>query len=350
MRNAKRETKIGKQATSNQQHFIKNKYFRTMIDLSIIIVCYRGWEWLNKCLDSLDLFTGKNFRTEVIIVDNKSEDETIYIAEKQFPKFRFIYNEINGGFANGCNLGSKYATGEFILFLNPDTVATESEIEKLLKIAKQNTDFAIISCRQVNEAGKEGIVTGQFPSILNLTGFQRVIFTRRKPQTANHIPDINFPDWVSGSAIMIRKDIFQKVKGFDEDFWMYFEDVDLCRRIRDINGEIAFCRNITIEHNHGGSSRIDIETTSITKTEVHISRHVYIGKHKSGFGKLLIQTFLVTNNIISGGILAISGLVLFFIPKMFCRTLIFYRLIRYYSGSLFRLSWISPRSVNFHKH
>jgi hypothetical protein len=147
----------------------------------------------------------------------------------------------------------------------------------------------------------------------------------------------------------MRYETFKKESGFDEDFWMYFEDVDLCRRIRNTDCKIAFCRNITIEHNHGGSSRINLNTISLTKTEVHISRHLYISKHKKGFEKILIQSFLVLNNILSGGAMAIIGLLLFFIPKVFSRTLIFYRLTSYYLGSLFRLSWISPRSVNFQK-
>src|ERR1035437_9844314 len=103
-----------------------------MTDLSIIIVCYKGWSRLYKCLESLDSFSGTNFSTEVIVVDNKSEDEEILKIEKQFPKFRFIYNKINGGFANGSNVGALHASGDFILFLNPDTVAAEAELEKLL--------------------------------------------------------------------------------------------------------------------------------------------------------------------------------------------------------------------------
>jgi hypothetical protein len=148
---------------------------------------------------------------------------------------------------------------------------------------------------------------------------------------------------------MIRSETFWKLGGFDEDFWMYFEDVDLCKRIRNINGKIALCNIVTIEHNHGGSSRINNKTAALTKTEVHISRHVYISKNKTGLGKLFIQTFLVINNLISGGIIALLGFVFFFIPKLFARTLIFLRLISYYTGSLFRLSWVSPRSVNFRK-
>ena len=131
--------------------------------------------------------------------------------------------------------------------------------------------------------------------------------------------------------------------------WMYFEDVDLCRRIRNINGKIIFCNSVTIEHNHGGSSRINLKTASLTKTEVHISRHLFISKHKTGFEKVLIQSFLVINNLISGGLTALLGIVFFFIPKLFARTLIFFNLIRYYVRSFSRLSWVSPRSVNFIK-
>ena len=326
-----------------------------MTDLSIIIVSYKGWERLTRCLDALNSFTGKNYSTEVIVVDNRSDDDKIYKIEERFPKFRFIHNEINGGFANGCNMGSKNAGGEFLLFLNPDTVATESELEKLLNTAKRNPAFTILSCRQVNENGKDCIASGPFPHLFNLTGFQRSIFKSqtpdagRRPQTASRRPEVSFPDWISGSVVMIRKEIFQNLRGFDEDFWMYFEDVDLCKRVRKVAGEIAFCRNIIIEHNHGGSSRINLRTTSLTKTEVHISRHIYISKHKTGPERFMIQTFLIINNLVSGGIMALLGLVFFFVPKVFASALIYFRLISYYTGSVFRQSWISPRSVNFHK-
>jgi GT2 family glycosyltransferase len=319
-----------------------------MADLSIIIVCYKGWERLTKCLQSLDSFTGKNFTSEVIVVDNKSDEHRIYEIEKQFSKFKFIHNTINGGFANGCNLGAKNATGEYLLFLNPDTVATESEVEKLINTAKQNPSYSILSCRQVNENGKESVASGPFPDMFNLTGFQRAVFSRRQATGDRQQEEVYFPDWISGSVVMIKRDLFQKISGFDEDFWMYFEDVDLCKRVRNLPGEIAMCCNITIEHNHGGSSRINIKTAALTKTEVHISRHVYISKHKTGLSKLIIQAFLVVNNLISGGLMAILGLILFFIPKVFSRTLIFSLLVRYYTRALFRLSWISPRSVNFH--
>jgi GT2 family glycosyltransferase len=149
--------------------------------------------------------------------------------------------------------------------------------------------------------------------------------------------------------VLIRHDTFNKLNGFDEDYWMYFEDVDLCKRIRNIGGKVAFCNFVTIEHNHGGSSRINLRTTTLTKTEVYISRHVYMSKNKKGIEKSVIQAFLVFNNLISGGIMALLALLFFFVPKIYSRALIYCKLIRYYTGAVFRLSWISPRSVNFHK-
>lgn len=318
-----------------------------MLDLSIIIVSYKGWSRLTKCLDALNGFSCNNFSMEVIIVDNKSDDDTIFKLEERFTKFRFIHNEKNGGFANGCNLGSKSAEGEFFLFLNPDTVATESELEKLLNIARQNLNYGIVSCRQVNEQGKESVASGPFPHLFNLTGFQRSVLKILTPHSSSLSPQITFPDWISGSVVMIRSDVFRKIGGFDEDFWMYFEDVDLCRRVRNIQMEVACCRSITIEHNHGGSSRINLKTASLTKTEVHISRHVYISKHKTGFNKFIIQTFLVINNIMNGLITGVIGLIFFFIPKVFLRFVIFLRLMKYYFDSLFNHKWTSMRSVNF---
>jgi GT2 family glycosyltransferase len=320
-----------------------------MTDLSIIIVCYKGWSRLYKCLEALNTFSGATFSTEVIVVDNKSQDEEILKIEKQFPKFRFIYNNINGGFANGSNLGARHASGEYILFLNPDTVAAESELEKLLNVAKRNNEYSVVSCKQVSEKGKESIAYGPFPGLFNLTGFQRAILKGLKPETSKQAPDISFPDWISGSVVLIGHDTFNKLNGFDEDYWMYFEDVDLCKRIQNMNSRVAFCSFIIIEHNHGGSSRINLKTTTLTKTEVYISRHVYISKNKRGIEKFLIQAFMVFNNLISGGLMALLGIVFFFVPKVYSRTIIYYKLIGYYLGSLFRLSWISPHSVNFHK-
>ena len=319
------------------------------MDLSVIIVSYKGWERLLKCLGTLSSITGDKFSCEVIVVDNSS-DITFNEIEKKYPAFIYIHNPVNGGFANGCNLGARHATGDYLLFLNPDTVATESEIRKLLFAARQNPDYHILSCRQIDEKGREGHPFGQFYTIRNLTGFQRTLAGIFRPEKAESTDkEVIFPDWVSGSVIMISRERFQKIGGFDEDFWMYYEDVDLCHRIHDTGGKVALFRNITIEHNHGGSSRVNVRTSSITKTEVHISEHVYLGKHLNGIEKLFVQLIVLINNLVTGIVLALSGTVFFFIPKLYVKTLVFIRLMNYYFGALYRLTWVGSQALNLRK-
>lgn len=324
------------------------------MDLSIIIVNYRGWKHLRDCLNSIKAFDGKMFDYEVIIVDNNSADGKIdeFIAE--FNSFIFIRNKVNGGFANGCNLGSTFSTGEYLLFLNPDTIASERAVGKLIENAKAEKRCFISSCNQVNERNEASTAMGLFPEFGTVTGFGRMMFRLlNSKKLAKKIQSVNnriYPDWVSGSVMMIGRKVFNDIGGFDEDFWMYYEDTDLCRRARDKGGEIVYYTDITIRHIHGGSSRIDRKTASMTKTEVIISRHLYIAKHMHGLKRSSLLLFLILNNLITGTLMALSGIILFFIPGMFLRVIIYGRLISYYASVLKTKSWISSRSVNFLKN
>jgi GT2 family glycosyltransferase len=321
------------------------------MDLSIIIVSYKGYNRLRQCLDSLITFCGKSLSTEVVVVNNCPGEEEFQIIEKQYPGFLFVNNDINGGYANGCNKGSSHAKGKYLLILNPDTIVTEGAVEELVTIAKSNPAFMITSCRQVNEKGEESVSWGPFPQFSNLTGFLRAIFrTGYKSQirlNESYPSHIFFPDWISGSVVLISKDDYLRLKGFDEDFWMYYEDVDLCKRANAIGGAVAFCNNVTIEHNHGGSTRINKVTAAVTKTEVQISKHLYFNKHKSGIQVFLIHFFIIINNLISFGLVAVAGFLFFFIPKLNLRVFIYIKLIRYYIGALLNGTWVSPRSVRY---
>jgi GT2 family glycosyltransferase len=324
------------------------------LSISIIIVCYKGYKPLKQCLDALVLINNDALKTEVIVVNNCPGDNEFNTLLKNYPSFHCIENSKNGAYGNGCNLGASVATGAFYFILNPDTVVTEYALFALVNFLQSNATVMAASCKQVNENGKESIAWGAFPAYDNLTGVMRKLFStgyksqiKRKEGFSS---EIFFPDWISGSAILIRRDDYIKLNGFDEDYWMYFEDVDICKRIRNCGGEIAFCENITIEHKHGGSSRINLKTASITKTEVFISKHIYINKHTKGFKKIFIQTFLVTNNLLSLIPITVLGLIFFFIPKIFLRCRIFANLVVYYVGTVIRCSWATPRSVNFNKN
>lgn len=319
------------------------------MDLSIIIVNYRGWSKLRECLEMLATFRGERFAFEIIVVDNHSDDGVLDEFSGEFsPYCRFIRNEVNGGFANGCNLGASKAKGEWLLFLNPDTVATEDALASLLERAKEYTGDAVFSCRQVNNKGRESRAYGVFPGLGLLTGTGRaaarlVCPGKLKPVTSGNTV---FPDWVSGSVLLTPKGTFNSIGGFDEDYWMYYEDTDLCRRIKNSGGTIVFFNDITITHHHGGSSRVNPRTAALTKSEVLISRHVYINKHLSGLEKSISQSLMIFHNLTEGLLLCITGLPLFFIPKLFIRTLIFLRISNYYLSAIKRRSWVSSLSVN----
>ena len=313
------------------------------MDLSIIIVNYRGWEKLHKCLSSLASFRQCSFSYEVVIVDNYSNDGAITGFISEFSGFRFIINDINGGFAYGCNIGAMQSTGKKLLFLNPDTVASQEAITLLLEKSMQFPK-CLISCNQVDESGRISPAYGPFLSPGKVTGPGRALATLfgKTVTPANPL----HPDWISGSVIMTGREFFLSVGGFDEDFWMYFEDMDLCLRARKAGGDVLCFTDFSIEHNHGGSSRINISTTALTKTEVLISKHLYISKHFTPAAGFLAHATVITGNLITGIIATVMAAVFFYIPAVFVQAHIFFRLIGYYVNVAREKTWISRRSVN----
>ena len=109
---------------------------------------------------------------------------------------------------------------------------------------------------------------------------------------------------------------FDKVEGWTEKYWLYFEDVDLCKKVNILGGKIALIRNTFIIHKHGGASRINIKTKALTKTEVLISQHVYFNEHTNGATNFIIQFLLIVSNLIEKTFLACIGLIFFFVPKL----------------------------------
>ena len=117
-----------------------------------------------------------------------------------------------------------------------------------------------------------------FPRWYTLTGLgkslHRLLVRKQLDIDFDKNKALVFPEWLSGSVIFIRQKDFENLAGWNEKFWMYSEDVDLCKRAATKGGKMVLLQNVTIVHNHGGSSRINPETTALTKTEVFISRHV----------------------------------------------------------------------------
>ncbi len=252
--------------------------------LSIVIVNYRSWERLERCLASLSpLISGARPSAEVLVVDNASGDDRLPAFAREHPQVRFVQNDGNWGFADGCNRGAMQADGEFLLFLNPDAEDPGGQIAALLVEARSHPETAILTARQVDEKSHAQKVFDAFPSLWTLFGPARFALRRLAP---NRYPDPRRAraeflevDWVSGSVLLIRRGVFEDLGGFCNGFWMYSEDVDLCRRARDAGHTVAIAGAVTLLHVHGGTSRRDIETAALTRSEVVVSRHFYASRH-----------------------------------------------------------------------
>lgn len=316
------------------------------IDISVIIVNYKSWNHLNNCLKSLQKVANEIKNLEVIVVDNYSNDNKFKVFKNNFKNINFFLNTGNNGFSNGCNYGAKKANGSYLLFLNPDTIVTTEPIEKMFSYLKSNKNCGAISCKQKNETSYEKIYRF-FPKFSTLFGFVRFINKNKLLSKIKRDKNVIFPDWVSGAVVFISKKWFDKINGWNEDYWMYYEDVDLSKKIRNNGGEVALLTNTQITHNHGGSSRINFKTASITKTEVLISKHVYIRNHFSGLHHLILQFLLVFVSILSKLLYGILGIVLFFIPKLRLNIILLFKILRYYIFSIINKSWLSEKSVNF---
>ncbi|PQJ73526.1 glycosyltransferase family 2 protein [Polaribacter butkevichii] len=321
--------------------------FSNNIDISIIIVTYKSWNDLRNCLLSIKEANSLELKLEVVVVDNCSNDGNIFEFKKEFPNLKFIENTGNNGFANGCNLGAKNALGKYLFFLNPDTIINKDSIVKMFTFLEKHANCGIVSCNQKNTKGSYENNIRFFPNLETLFGLFRVINKSNLIKRIKNKNNVIYTEWVSGAVVFISKFWFDKINGWNEDFWMYFEDVDLSKKVTDLGGEICLLTNTEIIHNHGGSSRINIKTALITKTEVLISKHVYIRNHFKGFKYFILQLLVVLNNLIGKIISVILGLIFFFVPKLRLKALLYFNILKYYFSSLKNKTWLSPKSMNY---
>ncbi len=323
------------------------------MDISIIIVNYRGWKALDECLESIDSISSKTFSFEVIIVDNFSNDGQFPVFKQKYSKFTFIENTGNNGFSNGCNFGAVIAKGNHFLFLNPDTKLTLEALETLLQTAVLHPEIGILSCLQINENNVFYKQNNLFPALGRFFGISRAIFRKlnkaKLEERFNTTTDLFYPDWVTGAVIFISKNWFDKIKGWNEDYWLYFEDVDLCKKVTDLGGKVAVTRKATIFHQHGGASRLNVKTKALTKTEVIISKHVYISNQFSTGIQVYLQSLLIFGVLLEKALLSFLSLFLFFIPKLKVNRLMLKNLSVYYFNALQKQTWISPRAMNYLK-
>ncbi len=229
--------------------------------LSIIIVSWNVREDLLKCIRSIKK-NRPSFSFEIIIIDNASTDGTIGMIQKHFSEIKLIINHDNRGFAAANNQGLKISQGEYILFLNPDTILHPKSLDILVEFMDTNEDVGACGPKLLNADGSTQNSVRCFPSFRGAlhrhTAFKFLgIFKGQYKKWVMH--DFNNDkqidiDQVMGAALMIKKSIIEKVGIMDERFFMYYEEVDLCYRIKQAGWRIIFKPEAVITHLGGGSS------------------------------------------------------------------------------------------------
>jgi len=308
------------------------------VDLSIVIVNYRCWERLSKCLASLEpLLRGTEPAIEILVVDNVSGDGVLPGFAPEHPGVRFVENDGNWGFADACNVGARAARGEFLLFLNPDAEDRGGGIAALLDVARSHPEAAILTARQVDGTGRAQKVFDSFPSLWTLFGparaALRLLVPGRYPDPRGTRAAYAEVDWVSGSALLIRRRVFDALDGFCNGYWMYSEDVDLCRRARTAGHAVAFAGSVTLVHAHGGATRNDPETAALTRSEVVVSRHFYASRHLPAWQAPAYHVALAASRFLPAALAALAdALGLGRVRSILVRAGMARHLARYYLG------------------
>jgi len=231
-----------------------------MNDISVFIVTYNSAPLLRSCLDSLRAQTIKNFET--IVVDNASRDDSANIIRSEYPEIKLIPSATNLGFANACNLALADAHGSYIVLLNPDAVLPPETLERALQHMEANPEVGMGGGLLQGTQGEWQPSARLFPSLLNdgltISGLanrfpKSRFFGRFDRSWADPLQAVAV-DWVPGAFAIIRRSLLDQITLFDPRFFLYYEEVDLCRRIHQAGFKVFYWPDLVITHIGGASS------------------------------------------------------------------------------------------------
>lgn len=208
--------------------------------LSIIIVNYNTNKFLDECLKSLP------DNSEIIVVDNNSKEKPTSLKAKT------ILNDKNLGFAKAVNIGLKNAKGKYIFLLNPDTKISAEAINKMINFYESHKDTGIVAPKLISRNNVIQKSVRKFPTVFG--AFKEYILNQ-KGEYDFYIPDkTSQVDVVVGACILIKKDLFKKIGGLSEKYFLYYEDIDLCRKVKRAGFKVYFLPDVEVFHQIGSSS------------------------------------------------------------------------------------------------
>lgn len=216
------------------------------VKISVIIVSYNSQGFIEKCINSV--LKNLSEKSEVIVLDNASNDKTVDILKKFGDKIILVQSGENLGFAKGCNLAAKKARGEYLFILNPDTEIQRPIFDELIKFYETTVDMGIVAPKLIMQDDKVQASVKRLPT---LWGAFKEYILGIKNSYSEFVPvsdESQEVEMAYGAAWLIKKDLFNKLGGFDEKFFLYYEDVDFCRRVRENNKKIYYYPKVLIKH------------------------------------------------------------------------------------------------------
>lgn len=267
------------------------------IDVSICIVSWNTRNILRNCIESIYDKT-KGISYEIIVVDNNSHDDTCKMVKEEFPQCRLIENKDNLGFVKANNIAIKQAKGRYILFLNPDTELKTKAIEGMARFLDRETEYGAVGCKLIYPDGSiQHVCARTFPTPFNQ--FCLLVMLDRLFPHSKRFSTVEMRYWdhknsrdidcLSGACILVRREIIDRLSGFDEKIFMYAEDVDLCFRIKRKGWKIYYLSNEEIVHYSGASSKQHQKKffSSIMQRESNL---YFLNKH---FGTATARKYLI---------------------------------------------------------
>jgi GT2 family glycosyltransferase len=258
--------------------------------LSIIILCWNDVKVIGDCLASI--YAGTRLTEfEVIISDNGSTDGSVDFIRQNFPQVRILENRANLRFAKGNNVGIQASRGEYVLILNPDTIIHDGTLDKMVGYAEKHAEAGAFGCKVLNVDG-------------TYQGCARPPYTLRSEWCAAlylgwlaHLSEWFHPGvyvgwegdtertvgWLAGCFILIRGDLLKTIGGFDEQFFYYYEDTDLCRRVWDSGHPILYTPDFAITHLKGQSTTNRFAPGTFA-LDAEITRYLYYYKYYGAKG------------------------------------------------------------------
>ncbi len=264
-------------------------------ELTIVLVNFNDKAHLEDCLSSLEKGTSR-LAAEVILVDNYSRDGSPELVRTAFPWVRLIQNKENLGYARANNIGINASSGEFLLFLNTDTVVPPEALPALVAEIRARTQVGAAGPALVHENGRFQVSFGGSRNFFSEIG-QKFFLNPYYKNVLGHSTKPRDVRWVSGACLLARRKAVEEAGFFDENFFLYFEDIDLCLRMREKGWKIVFFPSVRITHEGAATtSRLRLQT----RLEYRRSQVYFYRKHNSRVSGTLLKIFLNLNFGLAG--------------------------------------------------